>query len=118
MKGSNLGAMLGNPNQNKGIKYGRDVREPKIKKEGIESRRDAREPRTKQRDQIRMRCWRTRNKRKGSNLRAMLEDPKQNKGIERVQRRKERAMTQSKASIPCQKPTTAHKVKVTKLEIL
>ena len=63
----------------------------------------------------------------------MLENPKQNEGIEsepdvgepetkegieRVQGRKERAMPQSKASIPCQKPTIAHKVKVTKLEIL
>ena len=70
---------------------------------------------------------------KGLNLGVMLENPKQNEGIEfkrdagepeikegieRVQRRKERAMPQSRASIPCQKPTIAHKVKVTKLEIL
>ena len=48
----------------------------------------------------------------------MLENSKQNEGIERIQRHKERAMSQSKASIPCQKPTTAHKDKVTKLEIL
>ena len=54
MKGSNLGAMLENPNQNKGIKSRRDVREPKIKKKGIESRRDAQEPETKRRDQIRV----------------------------------------------------------------
>ena len=45
-------------------------------------------------------------------------EPETKEGIERVQRRKERAMPQSKESIPCQKPTTAHKVKVTKLEIL
>ena len=79
-----------------------------------------------------MRCQRTRIKTKGSNLGAMLEKPKQNEwiesrhdakeietkeGIERVQRLKERAMPQSKASIPCQKPTTEHKVKVIKLEI-
>ena len=70
---------------------------------------------------------------KGSNPGAMLENPKQKKGfksgsdagepetkqvIEHVQKRKEGAMPQSKASIPCQKLTTAHKVKVTKLEIL
>ena len=70
---------------------------------------------------------------KGSNPSVMPESLKQNKGIEsghdagepetkegieRVQRRKEGAMPQSKASIPCQKPTTGHKVKVTKLEIL
>ena len=52
----------------------------------------------------------------------MLENPKQNEGIEsgheHVQRRKEGVMPRSKASIPCQKPITAHKVKVTKLEIL
>ena len=45
-------------------------------------------------------------------------EPETKEGIERVQRRKERAMPHSKASIPCQKPTIAHKVKVTKLEIL
>ena len=70
---------------------------------------------------------------KGSNLGVMPENPKQNKGIEsrhdageretkerieRVQRRKEGVIPQSKALIPCQKPTTGHKVKVTKLEIL
>ena len=55
---------------------------------------------------------------KGSNLGAMLENPNQKEGIERVQRHKERAMPQFKASIRCQKPTTAHKVKVTKFEIL
>ena len=70
---------------------------------------------------------------KGLNPGTMLENSKQNEGIksrrnagepetkegiERVQRSKEWAMPQSKASIPCQKPTTAHKVKVTKLEIL
>ena len=63
----------------------------------------------------------------------MLENPNQNKGIESgrdarelktkegvecVQRRKDRVMPQSKASIPCQKPTTTHKVKVTEIEIL
>ena len=57
-------------------------------------------------------------KRKGSNPGAMLENPKQNEGIECVQSRKEGAMPQFKASIPCSKPTTTHKVKVTKLEIL
>ena len=55
---------------------------------------------------------------KGLNQGTMPENPKQKKGIERVQRRKEEAMPQSKASIQGQKPTTAHKVKVTKLEIL
>ena len=45
-------------------------------------------------------------------------EPETRKGIERVQRRKEGAMPQSKALIPCQKPTTTPKVKVTKLEIL
>ena len=35
----------------------------------------------------------------------------------RDQRRKEGVMPQSKASIPCQKPTSAHRVKVKKLEI-
>ena len=35
----------------------------------------------------------------------------------RDQRRKEGAMPQSKASIPCQKPTIAHRVNVKKLEI-
>ena len=57
--------MLENPKQN----------------EGIESGRDAREPETKQRDRIQARCWRTRNKTKGSNLSVMLENPKQNKGF-------------------------------------
>ena len=69
----------------------------------------------------------------GSNPGAMPENPKQNEGIEsgrdaeepktkerieRVQRRKERVMPLSKATIPCQKPTISNKVKVTKLEIL
>ena len=63
----------------------------------------------------------------------MLENPKQNEriesghvakepetkeGIESVQRRKEGVMPQSRAPIPRQKPTTAHKVKLTKLETL
>ena len=46
------------------------------------------------------------------------EEPKTKEGIEHVRRRKEGAMPQSKASIPCQKPTITHKVKVSKLEIL
>ena len=45
-------AMPENPNQNKGIEYGRDGKEPKIKKEGIESGCDAREPESKQRDRM------------------------------------------------------------------
>ena len=45
-------------------------------------------------------------------------EPETKEGIKRVQRHKKGAMPQSKASIPCQKPTTTHKVKVTKLEIL
>ena len=50
--------------------------------EGIESERDAGELETKQRDRIRARCRRTRNKTKGSNMGAMPESPKQNEGIE------------------------------------
>ena len=75
--------------------------------EGIESGRDAEEPETKRRDRIRARCWRTQNKTKGSNQSTMPENPKQKEGvesgrdagepktkegIERVHRRKERAM--------------------------
>ena len=41
---------------------------------------DAGEPETKRRDRIRARCWRTRNKTKGSNPGAMPENPKQMKG--------------------------------------
>ena len=63
----------------------------------------------------------------------MLENSNQSKGIEsgrdarelktkeaveRVQISKERVMPQSMASIPCQKPTTTHKVKVIKIDIL
>ena len=73
------------------------------------------------------------NQNKGSNLGAMPKNSKQNEviksgrdagepetkeGIKRVQSHKKGAMPQSKASIPCQKPTTTHRVKVTKLEIL
>ena len=56
----NQGAMLENSNQNK----------------WIESERDAGEHEIKGRDQIKAQCQRTRNKRKGSNLGAMLENPK------------------------------------------
>ena len=66
MKESNLGAMLGNPNQNKGIESGCDAGEPK----------------TKGRDRIWAQCQRTQNKRKGSNSGAMPENSKQKKGIE------------------------------------
>ena len=65
-KGSNLCAMLANPEQ----------------KEGIESRRDARKPESKQRDQIWAQFSSTRNKMKGSNLSAMLENPKRKEGSE------------------------------------
>ena len=133
MKGSNLGTMLENHKQNEGIESGNDTGEPETN-EGIESGRNANEPETKRRDRIRARCRRTQNK-KGSNLDTMPENPKQNrlqsekKNHERgechsmithecVQRRKEGAMPRSKASIPCQRPTIAHKVKVTKLKIL
>ena len=54
---------------------------------------------------------------KGSNTGTMPENPKQKKGSN-VSKGAEKAMPQFKTSIPCQKPTTAHKVKVTKLEIL
>ena len=86
--------------------------------EGIQSKRDAGEPGTKRKDQIRVQFRITRNKTKGSNPGAVPENPKQNEGIEYIQRHKERAMPQSKVSIPCQKPTITHKVKVTKLKIL
>ena len=55
--------MQKNSNQNKGIKFGRDAEDPKIK--GM--------------DQIWVQCQRTRNKRMGSNLGAMLENTKQNR---------------------------------------
>ena len=131
-KGSNPGTMSENSNQNKGSNSGAMPENPK-KNEGIESRRYAGEPETKEGIRILARCRRNRNKRRDSNPSAMPENPKQNEGIksghdarepetkegiERVQKRKEGAMPQSKASIPCQKRTTAHKVKVTKLEIL
>ena len=77
-----MGSMPKNPNQNKGIESRSDAREPEIKKEGIESMRNVREPKTKGRDQIWARCPRTRNKTKGSNPGAMLENPKQKEGIE------------------------------------
>ena len=48
--------------------------------EGIKSKRDVGEPETKGRDRIWARCQRTRNKRKGSNLYIMLENPNQTKG--------------------------------------
>ena len=51
-------------------------------KDGIESGRDSGEPETKGRDRIWALWRRTRNKRKGSNLVAMLEKSNQNKGIE------------------------------------
>ena len=73
--------MLENPDQNKGIESGHGAGEPKIKKEGIESRCDARESESKQRDSIWARYPRTRNKTKGSNTGAMLENLKQKKGI-------------------------------------
>ena len=101
MKGSNLGTMLENQKQNEGIKSMHNVGEPETK-ERIESRHDVEEPETKE----------------------MIEsehdvgEPETKKGIELVQRCKEWAMPQFKSSIPFQKPTTAHKVKVTKLEIL
>ena len=56
------------------IKYGHNVGEPEIKR--IESRHDAEEPKTKGRDQVRERCWRTPNKRKGSNLGTLSENLK------------------------------------------
>ena len=93
-----------NLNQNKGIESGRDVGEPKIKRKG--SNLGAMLENPKQNEGIE------------SNPSAMSENPKYNKGIKRVQRYKERAMPQSKASILCQKPTNAHKVKTTKLGIL
>ena len=80
-KVSNLGAMLENPNQKEGIESRYDAGEPKIKKEGIESRSNAREPETKLWDQIRARCLRSRNKTKGSNPGAMLDNLKQWEGI-------------------------------------
>ena len=49
---------------------------------GILSRSDVREPEKKQRDRIKARCRRIRNKRKGSNLGPMLENPNQKEGIE------------------------------------
>ena len=55
-----------NSNQNKGIKSGRDNRDPE----------------TKGRDRISARCRRTQNKRKRLNLGAMPENLNQNKGIE------------------------------------
>ena len=55
---------------------------------------------------------------KGIESRRDAGEPETKEGIERVQRLKERAMPQSKASVPCQKPTIVHKVKVKKLEIL
>ena len=79
--GSNLGTMLENLNQNKGIESRCDAGEPEIKNLGIESRSNAKEPETKLKDRIRVRCLRTRNKTKGSNPGAMSENPKQNEGI-------------------------------------
>ena len=58
MKRSNLVAMLENSNQNKGIESERNVGEPEIKGS----------------DQIKAQCQRTRNKRKGSNLGAILDN--------------------------------------------
>ena len=58
--------MLENPEQN----------------DGIESERDAGGPEIKLREQIRARCLRTRNKRKGSNPGAIPEISNQNEGIE------------------------------------
>ena len=40
------------------------------------------ESETKRRDGIRARCWRTRNKREGSNPDSIPENPKQKEGIE------------------------------------
>ena len=70
-----MGTMSENPNQNEGIQSGRDAGEPGIKNEGIESKTNAREPERKLKDRIRARCWRTRNKTKGSNLSVMLDNP-------------------------------------------
>ena len=96
-----FGHDVGEPETKEGIESKNDVGEPKTK-EGIESGHDAKELETKEGIES------------GHNAR----EPETKEGIECVQRRKEWAMPQSKASIPCQKPTTAHKFKVTKLEIL
>ena len=63
MKGSNSSAMLENPKQMKGSNLGAMLENLK-QNEGIESGRDVRELETKQRDRIRVRLWRTRNKTK------------------------------------------------------
>ena len=55
------------------MKSGHDAREPETK-EGIEFECDAGEPET-MRDRIQGRCWRNRNKRKGSNLGHDAEEP-------------------------------------------
>ena len=57
-------------------------------------------------------------KQKGLNPGTMPENLKQKKGSNVSKGCKEGAIPQYEASIPCQKPTTAYKVKVTKLEIL
>ena len=65
-KESNLGEMPENPKQNKRIKSGRDIGEP----------------RKKGRDRIWARCQRTRIKTKGTNLAVIPENMKQREGIE------------------------------------
>ena len=93
--------MSENPKQKKGSNPGVMPENPK-QKEGIKSRHVAGELETKEKIES------------GHNA----GEPETIEGIERVQRHKKWAMPQSKASIPCQKSTIAHKVKVTKLEIL
>ena len=73
--------MLANLKQKKGLNPDAMPENPK-QNEGIESEGDAGEPETKQRDRIRARCRRTRNKMKGSNPDVMPENPEQNEGIE------------------------------------
>ena len=85
--------------------------------EGIESEHNVGELEKKIRDRIRARCWRTWNKKKGSNPSMMPENPKQKKGSNVSKGAKKGLCPSLRHQYNVRNPPL-HKVKVTKLEIL